>query len=88
MQELPVKSGAAPSSAAVNPRNLDNLHAMARAVNTSLFIKNAPSYAGLGVGGEGYTAWTIAGSSGDGLTTALTYTRERRCTLKDKFRIV
>ena len=75
-------------TAVMHSRNLDNLHAMARAVNTSLFIKNAPSYAGLGVGGEGYTAWTIAGSSGDGLTTALTYTRERRCTLKDKFRIV
>jgi len=75
-------------TAVMHSRNLDALSAMARAVNTSIFIKNAPSYAGLGVGGEGYTAWTIAGSSGDGLTTALTYTRERRCTLKDKFRIV
>lgn len=74
-------------TAVMHSRNLDALHDMARAVNTSIFIKNAPSYAGLGVGGEGYTAWTIA-SSGDGLTTALTYTRERRCTLKDKFRIV
>ena len=75
-------------TAVMHSRNIDNLHEMARAVNTSLFVKNAPSYAGLGVGGEGYTAWTIAGSSGDGLTTALTYTRERRCTLKDKLRIV
>ena len=75
-------------TAVMHSRNIDNLHAMARAVNTSLFVKNAPSYAGLGVGGEGYTAWTIAGSSGDGLTTALTFTRERRCTLKDKLRIV
>jgi acyl-CoA reductase-like NAD-dependent aldehyde dehydrogenase len=75
-------------TAVMHSRNIDHLHDMARAVNTSLFVKNAPSYAGLGVGGEGYTAWTIAGSSGDGLTTALTYTRERRCTLKDKFRIV
>ncbi|HUJ28437.1 MAG TPA: aldehyde dehydrogenase family protein [Myxococcales bacterium] len=75
-------------TAVMHSRSIDNLHDMARAVNTSLFVKNAPSYAGLGVGGEGYTAWTIAGSSGDGLTTARTYTRERRCTLKDKFRIV
>jgi acyl-CoA reductase-like NAD-dependent aldehyde dehydrogenase len=75
-------------TAVMHSRHLDHLHEMARAVNTSLFVKNAPSYAGLGVGGEGYTAWTIAGSSGDGLTTALTYTRERRCTLKDRFRIV
>ncbi|HEX4383963.1 MAG TPA: aldehyde dehydrogenase family protein [Myxococcales bacterium] len=75
-------------TAVMHSKSIDNLHDMARAVNTSLFVKNAPSYAGLGVGGEGYTAWTIAGSSGDGLTTARTYTRERRCTLKDKFRIV
>ena len=75
-------------TAVMHSKSIDNLHDMARAVNTSLFVKNAPSYAGLGVGGEGYTAWTIAGSSGDGLTTALTYTRERRCTLKDKLRIV
>ncbi len=75
-------------TAVMHSRSIDNLHDMARAVNTSLFVKNAPSYAGLGVGGEGYTAWTIAGSSGDGLTTARTFTRERRCTLKDKFRIV
>ena len=75
-------------TAVIHSKNIDNMHDMARAVNTSLFVKNAPSYAGLGVGGEGHTAWTIAGSSGDGLTTALTYTRERRCTLKDKFRIV
>ena len=75
-------------TAVMHSKSIDNLHLMARAVNTSLFVKNAPSYAGLGVGGEGYTAWTIAGSSGDGLTTARTFTRERRCTLKDKFRIV
>jgi acyl-CoA reductase-like NAD-dependent aldehyde dehydrogenase len=75
-------------TAVMHSKSIDNLHEMARAVNTSLFVKNAPSYAGLGVGGEGYTAWTIAGASGDGLTTARTYTRERRCTLKDKFRIV
>ncbi|HET7786092.1 MAG TPA: aldehyde dehydrogenase family protein [Myxococcales bacterium] len=75
-------------TAVMHSRSIDNLHEMARAVNTTLFVKNAPSYAGLGLGGEGYTAWTIAGASGDGLTTARTFTRERRCTLKDKFRIV
>jgi acyl-CoA reductase-like NAD-dependent aldehyde dehydrogenase len=75
-------------TAVMHSRNIDSLHKMARAVNTSIFVKNGPSWAGLGVGGEGYTAWTIAGSSGDGLTTARTFTRERRCTLKDKLRIV
>src|SRR3954466_4358876 len=75
-------------TAVIHSKNIDRLHEMARAVNTSLFVKNGPSTAGLGVDGEGYTAWTIAGSSGDGLTTARTFTRERRCTLKDKLRIV
>ena len=75
-------------TAVIHSKNIDRLHDMARAVNTSLFVKNGPSTAGLGVDGEGYTAWTIAGSSGDGLTTARTFTRERRCTLKDKLRIV
>jgi acyl-CoA reductase-like NAD-dependent aldehyde dehydrogenase len=75
-------------TAVIHSKNIDHLHEMAKAVNTSLFVKNGPSTAGLGVDGEGYTAWTIAGSSGDGLTTARTFTRERRCTLKDKFRIV
>jgi acyl-CoA reductase-like NAD-dependent aldehyde dehydrogenase len=75
-------------TAVMHSTHVGNMSRMAQAVNTSLFVKNAPSYAGLGVGGEGHTAWTIAGASGDGLTTALTYTRERRCTLKDAFRIV
>jgi hypothetical protein len=26
---------------------------MARAINTSIFVKNGPNYAGIGVGGEG-----------------------------------
>jgi acyl-CoA reductase-like NAD-dependent aldehyde dehydrogenase len=68
-------------------RNIDVLHNMARAVNTSLFIKNGPSYAGLGFGGEGFTSWTIAGPTGEGLTTSWDFTRARRCTLVDYFRI-
>ncbi len=68
--------------------NIDNLSRMARAINTSIFVKNGPNYAGIGVGGEGWTSWTIASPTGEGLTTCRTFTRERRCTLKDSFRIV
>ncbi len=75
-------------TAVMHSRNIDNLSNMASRVNTTIFIKNGPAVAGLGYNGEGHTAWTIAGSSGDGLTNALTYTRERRCTLKEHFRIV
>lgn len=75
-------------TATMHSTNIDNLHAMARLINTSIFVKNGPSYAGLGFTGEGYTSFTIASPTGEGLTTALSFTRERRCTLKDHFRIV
>jgi acyl-CoA reductase-like NAD-dependent aldehyde dehydrogenase len=68
--------------------NIESMSAMARVVNTSIFVKNAPNLAGLGLGGEGYTSFTIASPTGEGLTTALNFTRERRCTLKDAFRFV
>lgn len=75
-------------TAAMHSTNIDSLHNMARAVDCSIFVKNAPTYAGLGFGGEGYTSFTIASPTGEGLTTAVSFTRERRCTLKDHFRII
>jgi acyl-CoA reductase-like NAD-dependent aldehyde dehydrogenase len=69
-------------------KNLDALHRMARVANVSLFIKNAPNYAGLGLGGEGFTSFTIASPTGHGLTTAIDFTRVRRCTLAGYFRFV
>ncbi len=68
--------------------SLENLSHMARVINTSIFVKNGPNFAGLGAGGEGYTSFTIASPTGEGLTTCRTFTRERRCTLKDAFRTV
>ena len=75
-------------TAAIYSKNIDNMHRMARAINTSIFVKNAPTYAGLGLGGEGYTSFTIASPTGEGLTTAIDFSRQRRCTLKEYFRIV
>ena len=75
-------------TAVMYSKNIDNLHRMAKEINTSIFIKNAPSYAGLGLGGEGFTSFTIASPTGEGLTTCRTFSRIRRCTLQDHFRIV
>lgn len=75
-------------TASMYSRNIEKLSRMARLINTSIFVKNGPSFAGLGLGGEGYTSFTIATGTGEGLTTARTFTRERRCTLVDYFRIV
>jgi aldehyde dehydrogenase len=68
--------------------NIGALHRMAVRCDASIYVKNAPSFAGIGMGGEGYTAWTIAGPTGEGLTNARTFTRVRRCTLKEYFRFV
>ncbi|MBF0407478.1 MAG: aldehyde dehydrogenase EutE [Candidatus Riflebacteria bacterium] len=75
-------------TAIMHSKNLDNLHLMATRCNCSIFVKNGPSYAGLGFGGEGFTTFTIASPTGEGLTSARTFTRQRRCVLVDHFRIV
>jgi acyl-CoA reductase-like NAD-dependent aldehyde dehydrogenase len=75
-------------SAMMHSTNIAMLSKMARYINTTIFVKNGPSYAGLGFGGEGFTSFTIASPTGEGLTSARTFTRMRRCVLVDYFRIV
>jgi acyl-CoA reductase-like NAD-dependent aldehyde dehydrogenase len=75
-------------TATMHSRNIEALSHMARVIDCSIFVKNGPTYAGCGLDGEGYTSFTIASPTGEGLTTALNFTRERRCTLKGSFRIV
>ena len=75
-------------TAIMHSRNLDNLSRMARECNCSIFVKNGRSQAGLGFGGEGYTSFTIASPTGEGLTGPRSFSRWRRCVLVDHFRIV
>lgn len=75
-------------SAAMHSMHLGNLSRMAREINCSIFVKNGPIYAGLGEGGEGYCSFSIASPTGEGLTGPRSFSRERRCVLKDHFRIV
>ena len=75
-------------TAHIHSKNIDNLTNFARAVETTIFVKNAPSYAGIGFGGEGHTTFTIAGPTGEGLTSARSFTRRRRCVATDSFRII
>ncbi len=75
-------------TAAMHSRNIEKLSRMARLVNCSIFVKNGPCYAGLGEGGEGYSSFSIASPTGEGLTGPRSFSRERRCTLVDHFRIV
>ncbi|MCX7023295.1 MAG: aldehyde dehydrogenase EutE [Spirochaetes bacterium] len=75
-------------SAMIHSHDIVKLSRMAKAMDCSLFVKNGPCYAGLGQGGAGHTSFTIASPTGEGITRARTFTRERRCTLVDSFRIV
>jgi len=75
-------------TAHMHSKNVDNLTRFARAVETTIFVKNAPSYAGIGFGGEGHTTFTIAGPTGEGITSARSFTRKRRCVMVDSFRII
>ena len=75
-------------TAHMHSKNIDHLTRFARAVETTIFVKNAPSYAGIGFGGEGHTTFTIAGPTGEGLTSARSFTRYRRCVLSESFRII
>ena len=75
-------------TAHMHSKNVDHLTRFARAVETTIFVKNAPSYAGIGFGGEGHTTFTIAGPTGEGITSARSFTRQRRCGMADSFRII
>ncbi|ACZ78036.1 Aldehyde Dehydrogenase [Dickeya parazeae Ech586] len=74
-------------TAAMHSTNIRNLNRMANAINTSIFVKNGPCIAGLGLGGEGWTSMTISTPTGEGVTSARTFVRLRRCVLVDMFRI-
>jgi acyl-CoA reductase-like NAD-dependent aldehyde dehydrogenase len=75
-------------TAVMHSRHLDHLSRMSKEINVSIFVKNGPSLAGLGYGGEGFASFSIAGYTGEGMTRPRTFTRERRCVLVDAFRIV
>jgi acyl-CoA reductase-like NAD-dependent aldehyde dehydrogenase len=75
-------------TASIHSNDIRNLSRMARESGCAIFVKNGPHYAGLGIGGEGFTSLSIAGTTGDGITSARTFTRERRCVLVGHFRTV
>jgi acyl-CoA reductase-like NAD-dependent aldehyde dehydrogenase len=75
-------------TAVMHSKNLDNLSRMAREMDCSIFVKNGPAYAGVGYGGEGFCSFTIASPTGEGITNPISFSRIRRCVLKDAFRIV
>ncbi len=74
-------------TAVMHSQNISRLNLAARKMQTSIFVKNGPSFAGLGFGGEGSTTFTIATPTGEGITSAQNFARRRRCVLTDGFSI-
>jgi aldehyde dehydrogenase len=72
----------------IHSRNVRTMTRMGRIMDTTLFIKNGPCMAGLGLGGEGYLSYSIATPTGEGVTNPLTFTRQRRCAMVDDLRII
>lgn len=72
----------------IHSRDVRNMTKMGRLMDTTLFIKNGPCMAGLGLGGEGYLSFSIATPTGEGVTNPLTFTRQRRCAMVDDLRIL
>jgi len=75
-------------TAIIHSRNVRNMTKMGRIMDVTLFVKNGPCMASLGLGGEGYLSFSIAGPTGEGVTTPHTFTRERRCSMVDDLNVV
>jgi aldehyde dehydrogenase len=75
-------------TAIIHTQNVETATRMARAMNTTIFVQNAASPAALGVGGAGYFSHTIATPTGEGVTTPLTFTRQRQMIVGDALRII
>ena len=70
-------------SAHIHSHDVERITRYARAMDTAILVKNGPSYAALGYGGEGICTFTIASRTGEGLTSAKTFTKKRRCVMVD-----
>ncbi|MFT3984541.1 MAG: aldehyde dehydrogenase EutE [Lachnospiraceae bacterium] len=70
-------------SAHIHSKNVDRITQYAKAIDTAILVKNGPSYAALAFGGEGICTFTIASRTGEGLTSAKTFTKKRRCVMSD-----
>ena len=75
-------------TAIIHSNNVVTMTKMGKLLNTTIFVKNGPSCAGNGGGGEGYGSYSIAGPTGEGITRPLTFTRSRRCAMVESLHIL
>src|SRR6266568_4237083 len=72
----------------IHSRNLDAITKFGRRANVTVFVVNGPSMSGLGLGGQGYLSYSIATPTGEGITTPLTFTRNRRIMMTGSLRMI
>lgn len=70
-------------SAHIHSKNIDRITQYAKAIDTAILVKNGPSYAALGFGGESICTFTIASRTGEGLTSARSFCKKRRCVMTE-----
>ncbi|HZZ45132.1 MAG TPA: aldehyde dehydrogenase family protein [Tepidisphaeraceae bacterium] len=75
-------------TAIIHSRNMDTVTKFGRRANTTLFVVNGASPAGLGLGGQGHLSYSIATPTGEGITTPLTFTRYRRIMITNSLRMI
>lgn len=75
-------------TAIIHSRNVETITRMGRELDTTLYVQNGPSMASLGSGGEGYLSFSIATPTGEGVTTPLTFTRQRRSSTIGSMRVL
>ena len=75
-------------TAIIHSNNVVNMTHMGKELDTTIFVKNGPCTAGLGGGGEGFPSFSIAGPTGEGITSPMTFTRQRRCALVDSLYVL
>ena len=74
-------------TAILHSKDIEHLNYAARTLQTSIFVKNAPSLKGIGMDAVCSTSFTVATATGEGVTTARTFARRRRCVLDESFSI-
>jgi len=75
-------------TASIHSTNVATITHMARAMNCSIMVANGSNFSGLGKGGEGFSSFSIASPTGEGLTRPRTFSRIRRVTVVGALRIV
>jgi aldehyde dehydrogenase len=75
-------------TAILHSRDTSVMSKMGKIMDCTIFVVNGPCTAGLGLGGEGVLSFSIAGPTGEGVTTPLTFCRQRRTSLVGGMRFI